>query len=153
MTASAPVRPPAPPSVAAALASDVELSLRRGRTAPALAQLTRLPRVIRGELSERVTEAHVAGFEVGFVAGQQAEAWRLRAEARDLRPALELPPANRPRKPRRLDCLREQVVDQELRARVVAALRVDDGPLDRVLEGRVQPSSTQWRRLRQALSG
>jgi hypothetical protein len=45
------------------------------------------------------------------------------------------------------------MADQTARARALAALRLDDSLLDRVLAGTVQLSGSQWRRLRQELGG
>jgi hypothetical protein len=105
---------------AAEVAIDVLVLLRRGCVAPALAQLERLPAMIRDEL----LNAAAAGYE----AGRQAMAAEIAAKPKRLRQ-----PAVRPH-----EWLQTKVADPELRARAKRVLRInDDRLLDRVLAGSV----------------
>jgi hypothetical protein len=112
---------------AAQVAVDVLLLLRRGRVGPALAQLERLPAMINDQMREVASQS--------YIAGQQA----LAAEITGLPPR---------RRPGRLDWLRAKAADPELRARAIAALRLDDRSFDRLLAGGCVLSSGQWKRLR-----
>jgi hypothetical protein len=124
-------------SAVAEVAADVSLLLRRGRVAPALAQLERLPKLVRVELADRVG----AAYRQGYLDGQQALAAQITGTA--AKP--------RRRQPTRLDWLRQKAAVPELRAGAVVALRLDERAFDRLLAGGCTLSSGQWKRLRAEL--
>jgi hypothetical protein len=115
---------------AAQVAVDVLLLLRRGRVGPALAQLERLPALVRAEVD--------AAYDRGRL---------------DLAREITHGKPERQPAPKRHEWLRGRIADPELRARARATLRLDDTLLDRVAAGTVQLSPDSWRKLRRELGG
>src|SRR3712207_3946969 len=111
------------------LAEAARLLLATGRPGTAKILLEQLP----GAIETAVTQ--VAGLR--YLEGR-ADAERIRRQRTAARAR---------RRPTRLDWLKTKLVDQESRARVLAALRFDDTALARVLDGRAVLSGSQWRRL------
>jgi hypothetical protein len=124
----------------AELAADVATLLRSGRTAVALAQLEKLPRLIRDEVTDRLGATGWRAYRDGYERGRAD----LSAEIAGLC-------VKRAKKPTNAEWLRERVADPAMRARAKATLRLDDKLLDRVLEGGVGLSPTSWRELRKEL--
>ena len=111
--------------------------LQTGRAAMALRIMEALPDAIETMLRSASGEAYLRG---------QADAHRLIAAARKRRQ----PPA--PRKPHRLDLLREALADPRRRQLVKATLGMDDRLLERVAAGGATLSGVQWRKLREVLA-
>jgi hypothetical protein len=127
-------------STAAEVAADVSLLLRRGRVAPALAQLARLPGLIRDEVA--------TAYEAGQLdLAREIQGTRPKRSANTASSSRSGQAARR-KEPPRLAWLRQKVADPSLRARAIVALRLDERAFDRLLAGRVQLSSGQWKRLR-----
>ena len=127
-------------------AQDALTLLRSGRAAMAQRILEGLPALIDAAL--------VRGEGIAYLRGQ-ADAHRIVAAARSVsgysrsRSPLH-PPA--PRKPSRLEWLRDALADPSQRERARAALRMEDWLLDRIAAGTATLSGTQWRKLREALA-
>jgi hypothetical protein len=102
--------------------------LRSGKIRMAMTVLEGLPRLFRSELTDAVGAASWRAYGDGLARGRAS----LAAEIAGLR--------QRPKQPTRLDWLRAKVADQPARARALAALRLDDRLLDRVLTGSAQLS-------------
>jgi hypothetical protein len=129
-----------------AAAQDALTLLRTGRAAMAHRILEGLPALIDAAL--------VRGEGIAYLRGQ-ADAHRILAAASECqqaqRPHLApIPPA--PRKPSRLEWLRDALADPSQRERARAALRMEDWLLDRIAAGTATLSGTQWRKLREALA-
>jgi hypothetical protein len=161
MTAPEPRRlEPMPPAVAD-LAADVLTLLRKGRVTVAVAQLEKLPELVRDEITEGLGAASWAGYQrgyrVGYEQGQRALAQQIQGTAR--RPAARSAKyghrshATVRNVQARHAWLRECVRDPRLRRRALDVLGIREADLDVVLEGRAQLSSTMWKRLREELGG
>jgi hypothetical protein len=114
---------------AAEVATDVLVLLRRGRVAPALAQLERLPGLIQAEV------------DAAYEQGRLDLAREITGDAK----------ATRARAPQRHEWLAERIRVPELRERAKAVLRLNDELLDAIAEGGVGLGSSSWRKLREAL--
>ena len=129
-----------------AAAQDALTRLRTGRAAMAHRILEGLPALIDAAL--------VRGEGIAYLRGQ-ADAHRIVAAAQERQriqpqPIAARPPA--PRKPSRLEWLRDALANRSQRERARAALRMEDWLLDRIAAGTATLSGMQWRRLREALA-
>jgi hypothetical protein len=145
------------PSSTAELAADIATLLKRGRVAVALAQLEKLPGLVRDEITDRLGAAnwqgYVRGFERGFAEGRRALAREITHGKRAAAAKPKRPPSpQRPRAPRRHEWLAQRIRDPKLRERAKAALRLSAELLDAIAAGGVGLGSSSWRKLREALA-
>ena len=126
-------------------AQDALTLLRSGRAAMTLRILEGLPALIDAALMRTDGVAYLRG---------QDDAHRILATAQGRQriqpqPVAAPPPA--PRKPSRLEWLRDALEDPSQRKRARAALRMEDWLLDRIAAGTATLSGAHWRKLREAL--
>jgi hypothetical protein len=115
----------------------------------ALRILEGLPALIEAQLVDVRGLGFAEGWDAHLMAVARAEA-EARAKAPSAAQTVGTPSAVRHRP--RLDTLREALADPEQRARLRAALRMEDWLLDRIAAGTATLSGTQWRKLREALA-
>jgi hypothetical protein len=120
--------------------------LRSGRAAMAQHIMEGLPTLIEAALARGESGSYLRG---------QADAQRILAAASERQQAQRshlapIPPA--PRKPSRLEWLRDALADPSQRERARAALRMEDWLLDRIAAGTATLSGAYWRRVREALT-